>query len=31
LERVASEVMELSLSSLMTDLDSGNGREQGNL
>jgi UDP-N-acetylmuramoyl-tripeptide--D-alanyl-D-alanine ligase len=31
LERVASEVMELSLSSLTTDLDSGNGRGQGNL
>ena len=31
LERVASEVMGLSLSSLMTDLDAGNGREQGNL
>ncbi len=31
LERVASEVMELSLSSLTTDLDSGIGRGQGNL
>jgi UDP-N-acetylmuramoyl-tripeptide--D-alanyl-D-alanine ligase len=31
LERVASEVMELSLSSLTTDLDSGSGRGQGNL
>ena len=31
LERVAREVMELSLSSLTTDLDSGSGRGQGNL